>query len=154
VLFTDIVGSTERASALGDRHWNDLLSVHYREVRAVIERHGGREVATAGDGFLVTFDGPERAVRAAMAAVDCVRPIGLHIRAGLHTGEVIWSGDDVSGVAVHLGARVAALAAPDEVLVTRTVKDLALGSTLQFEDAGEHELKGVPERWQLYRVVR
>ena len=119
----------------------------------MVDRFGGREVDTAGDGFLVTFDGPERAVRAALAAVDVVQGVGVHIRAGLHTGEVIWSGDAVSGVAVHIGARVAALAGRDEVLVTRTVKDLALGSPLEFEDAGEHELKGVPERWRVYRVV-
>jgi class 3 adenylate cyclase/pimeloyl-ACP methyl ester carboxylesterase len=154
VLFTDIVGSTERANELGDRHWRDLLDAHNRAIRSVIQRHGGHEVDTAGDGFFVTFDGPERAVHAALAAVDVVREIGLHIRAGLHTGEVIRSGEDVSGVAVHIGARVAALAAADEVLVTRTVKDLALGSTLEFEDSGEHELKGVPEPWQLFRVVR
>jgi class 3 adenylate cyclase/pimeloyl-ACP methyl ester carboxylesterase len=154
VLFTDIVGSTERASGLGDRGWRDLLDTHHHEIRSVIEHYGGREVDTAGAGFFVTFDGPERAVRAALAAVDAVRRVGLHIRAGLHTGEVIWSGDNVSGVAVHIGARVAALAGGDEVLVTRTVKDLALGSTLEFEDAGEHELKGVPERWRLFRVVQ
>jgi class 3 adenylate cyclase/pimeloyl-ACP methyl ester carboxylesterase len=153
VLFTDIVGSTARASELGDRQWRDLLDAHHREIRAVIDRHGGREVDTAGDGFLVTFDGPERAVRAALAAVEAVRRVGVHIRAGLHTGEVIRSGDDISGVAVHIGARVAALAGDDEVLVTRTVKDLALGSALEFVDAGDHELKGVPESWQLFRVV-
>jgi class 3 adenylate cyclase len=154
VLFTDIVGSTTRASELGDQGWNDLLAAHHRAVRAAVERHGGREIDTAGDGFFVTFDGPERAVRAALAAVDAVRGIGLHIRAGLHTGEVIWSGDDVSGVAVHIGARVSALAGSDEVLVTRTVKDLVLGSTLEFEDAAEHVLKGVPDPWQVFRVVR
>ena len=153
VLFTDIVGSTERASELGDRRWGDLLQAHRREVRSVIERYGGREIDTAGDGFLVTFDGPERAVRAALAAVDAVQPIGVHIRAGLHTGEVVRAGDGVAGLAVHIGARVAALAGPDEVLVTRTVKDLALGSSLQFADAGEHALKGVPDAWQLYRAL-
>jgi class 3 adenylate cyclase/pimeloyl-ACP methyl ester carboxylesterase len=153
VLFTDVVGSTTRASELGDRQWHDLLDAHHREVRSVIDRYAGREVDTAGDGFLVTFDGPERAVGAGLAAVDAVQRIGLHLRAGLHTGEVIRSGAEVSGVAVHIGARVAALAGTDEVLVTRTVKDLALGSTLEFEDAGEHALKGVPEPWQLFRVV-
>jgi class 3 adenylate cyclase len=153
VLFTDIVGSTTRASELGDRQWHDLLDAHHREVRSVIDRYSGREVDTAGDGFLVTFDGPERAVSAGLAAVEAVQRIGLHLRAGLHTGEVIRSGADVSGVAVHIGARVAALAGTDEVLVTRTVKDLALGSTLEFEDAGEHALKGVPEPWQLFRVL-
>ncbi|MFI5046325.1 MAG: adenylate/guanylate cyclase domain-containing protein [Acidimicrobiia bacterium] len=154
VLFTDIVGSTERASTLGDQAWGDVLDAHHREIRAVIDRFDGREIDTAGDGFLVTFDGPERAVRAAIAAVDAVQAVGVHIRAGLHTGEVVSSGGDVAGLAVHIGARVGALAAADEVLVTRTVKDLALGSTLVFEDAGEHELKGVPDHWQLYRVVR
>lgn len=153
VLFTDIVGSTEEAARLGDRRWNDLLDAHHRAIRAVIERHGGIEIDTAGDGFLVTFDGPERAIRAALEARDAVHSVGLRIRAGLHTGEVIRAEHDISGLAVHLGARVAASAGPDEVVVTRTVKDLALGSSLVFEDAGVHRLKGVPEEWQLYRVV-
>jgi class 3 adenylate cyclase len=153
VLFTDIVGSTEEAARLGDRRWNDVLDAHHRAVRAVIDRYGGDEVDTAGDGFFVTFDGPERAVRAALAAREAVHAVGVRIRAGLHTGEVIRSEGDLSGLAVHIGARVSALAAADEVLVTRTVKDLALGSTLAFEDAGVHRLKGVPEEWQLYRVV-
>ncbi len=153
VLFTDIVGSTQEAARLGDRRWNDVLDAHHRAVRAVIDRYGGVEVDTAGDGFLVTFGGPERAVRAALATRDAVRAAGVHIRAGLHTGELIRSADDVSGLAVHIAARVVALAGTDEVLVTRTVKDLALGSTLVFDDAGVHRLKGVPEEWQLFRVL-
>ena len=153
VLFTDIVGSTERASTLGDAAWRVLLERHHRTVRAMIGRYRGREINTAGDGFLATFDGPARGVRCAQAIAEAVRPLGLEIRAGLHTGEIDVAGDDVQGIAVHIGARVGALAGSSEVLVSQTVKDLVAGSGLVFEDAGEHELKGVPDRWHLYRVV-
>jgi class 3 adenylate cyclase len=153
VLFTDIVGSTERAAALGDGAWRDLLSAHHAKVRAELERYRGREIDTAGDGFLATFDGPARAVRCACAISDAVRDLGIQIRAGVHTGEVEVDGDAVRGIAVHIGARVAALADPSDVLVSSTVKDLVAGSGLGFEDAGEHELKGIPDRWCLYRVV-
>jgi class 3 adenylate cyclase len=153
VLFTDIVDSTERTVEIGDRAWKDLLSAHHAKARAELARYRGREVDTAGDGFLATFDGPARAVRCAKAIADSVRDLGIQIRAGVHTGEVEVDGDAVRGIAVHIGARVAALAGPSEVMVSSTVKDLVAGSGLAFEDAGEHELKGVPERWRLYRVV-
>jgi len=153
VLFTDIVGSTERASAMGDRAYHELLERHHATVRAMLGRYRGREVDTAGDGFFATFDGPARAIRCASSISEAVRPLGLEIRAGLHTGEVEHVGEDVRGIAVHIGARVGALAGPSEVLVSQTVKDLVAGSGLAFEDAGEHELKGVPDRWRLYRVV-
>jgi len=153
VLFTDIVGSTERAVEIGDRAWKDLLAAHHASARAELGRYRGREIDTAGDGFLATFDGPARAVRCAQAIADSVRNLGIQIRAGVHTGEVEVHGDAVRGIAVHIGARVGALAGPSEVLVSQTVKDLVAGSGLAFEDAGEHELKGVPDRWHLYRVV-
>ena len=152
VLFTDIVGSTERASELGDEGWRRLLGRHHEAVRRVLEQYRGREVGTAGDGFLATFDGPARAVRAAVDAREAVRPLGLEIRAGVHTGEVEVVGGDVAGIAVHTGARVAALAAPSEVLVSSTVKDLVAGSGIEFDERGEHELKGVPGTWRLYAV--
>jgi class 3 adenylate cyclase len=153
VLFTDIVGSTERAAALGDREWGVLQNSHHARIRSYLGRFRGREVNTAGDGFLATFDGPIRAVRCAMSAVAAVRELGIEIRAGLHTGEVELDGRDVRGIAVHIGARVASLAGPSEVLVSSTVKDLVAGAALEFEDRGEHELKGVPGLWRLYRVV-
>ncbi|MCI0633429.1 MAG: adenylate/guanylate cyclase domain-containing protein [Actinobacteria bacterium] len=153
VLVTDIVGSTRRASELGDRGWKDLLQVHHAEVRRQLGRHHGKEIDTAGDGFLATFDGPARGIRCARAIVEAVHDLGLEVRAGLHTGEVEINGDAVRGIAVHIGARVASMAEPSEVLVSSTVKDLVAGSGLVFEDAGEHELKGVPDRWRLYRVV-
>jgi class 3 adenylate cyclase len=153
VLFTDIVGSTERAREVGDRRWRELLERHHALVRHQLERYQGREVDTAGDGFLATFDGPARAIRCASAAVNGVRSLGLEIRAGVHTGECELLGDKVAGVAVHTGARVASVAAPSEVLVSQTVKDLVAGSGLEFEDRGAHELKGVPGEWRLY-VVR
>ena len=153
VLFTDIVGSTERATELGDRAWKDLLSAHHARARAELERYRGREIDTAGDGFLATFDGPARAVRCARAITDAMRELGIEVRAGVHTGEVEVDGDSVRGIAVHIGARVCATAGPSQVLVSSTVKDLVAGSGLTFEDAGEHELKGVPDRWRLYRVV-
>jgi class 3 adenylate cyclase len=150
VLFTDIVGSTERAAAMGDRAWADLLAAHNVVVRDQLARFGGREVDTAGDGFLATFDGPARAVRCALACVDAVRPLGLEIRAGVHTGEVERAGAGVRGLAVHIGARVGSLAGAGQVLVSRTVKDLAVGSGLVFSDYGTHVLKGVPDEWQIY----
>jgi class 3 adenylate cyclase len=153
VLFTDIVGSTERAAILGDREWRQLLELHHDVVRRELERWRGREVDTAGDGFLATFDGPARAVRAAGAIQDALRPLGVEIRAGLHTGEVELVADRVAGIAVHTGARVAALAYAGEILVSSTVKDLVAGSGIEFEERGEHELKGVPGTWRLYAVT-
>jgi class 3 adenylate cyclase len=153
VLFTDIVGSTERASALGDHEWKLLLERHDAILRREIEMLDGREIDTAGDGFFATFDGPARAVRCALAIGGAVRTLGLEIRAGCHTGEVELRGDDVAGIAVHIGARISALAGPSQVLVSSTVKELVAGSGLAFQDAGEHELKGVPDRWHLFRVA-
>jgi class 3 adenylate cyclase len=152
VLFTDIVGSTELAADLGDRRWRDLLERHNATVRRELQRFRGRELSTAGDGFLATFDGPARAVVCAMAIRDGARSLGLQIRFGLHTGELELAGSDVRGIAVHTGARVAGLAGPGEVLTSSTVKDLVAGSGLQFEDRGSHELKGVPGEWRLYAV--
>jgi class 3 adenylate cyclase len=153
VLFTDIVGSTTRAKELGDLAWKDLIERHHSVVRAMLRRYRGSEVNTMGDGFFATFDGPARGVRCALAIVDAVRPLGLEVRAGLHTGEVEMMNDTVGGIAVHIGARVGALAGTGEILVSNTVKDLVVGSGLTFEYAGEHELKGVPDRWHVYRVV-
>jgi len=153
VLFTDIVGSTEHAAALGDRRWRDLLEAHDGAVRREVARFRGREVNTTGDGFLLTFDGPARAIQCARAIRDAARSLGLSIRAGLHTGECEIIGDGVGGIAVHIGARVAAQAEPDEVLVSSTVKDLVAGSGLRFEGRGFHTLKGVPDEWRLFRVV-
>ena len=153
VLFTDIVGSTERAIQLGDREWRDLLESHHLLVRRELERWRGTEVATAGDGFFATFDGPARAIHCACAIRDSVRSLGLEIRAGLHTGECEIHGTTVAGVAVHIGARVSGLAGLGEVLVSSTVRDLVAGSGIEFEARGEHELKGVPEQWRLYSVV-
>jgi class 3 adenylate cyclase len=152
VLFTDIVGSTARAGDLGDRRWRDLLDEHHARVRRQLEHFRGREVDTAGDGFFATFDGPARAVRAACAMRDSVRELGIEIRVGLHTGECELIQDKVGGVAVHTGSRVASAAAPGEVLVSSTVRDLVSGSGIEFEDRGEHELKGVGS-WRLYSVV-
>jgi class 3 adenylate cyclase len=153
ILFTDIVGSTRLAVEHGDRAWRDLLERHHALVRGELARFRGREVDTAGDGFLAVFDGPGRAVRCASAAVCGVRSLGIEIRAGLHTGEVEVAGDAVRGIAVHIGARVSALAGPSEVLVSSTVRDLVAGSGLQFEDRGSHELKGVPDQWRILAVV-
>jgi class 3 adenylate cyclase len=152
VLFTDIVGSTERAVALGDHAWRALLDDHDHLVRDRINRFRGRCVKTTGDGVLATFDGPGRAIRCAKAIRDDVHSIGIGIRAGLHSGEVELRGDDVGGIAVHIGARVAALAQPGQVLVSSTVKDLVAGSGLSFSEAGEHTLKGVPGTWRLFAV--
>ena len=153
VLFTDIVGSTEQLSRLGDAQWRLTLAGHDERARAEIERHHGRFVTSTGDGLLATFDGPARAVRCAQAIGAAVADLAIQIRAGVHTGEVELEGDDVRGITVHIGARVAALGGPSEVLVSQTVKDLVAGSGLTFQEAGEHELKGVPDRWHLYRVV-
>jgi class 3 adenylate cyclase len=153
VLFTDVVGSTEKAAAIGDGAWKILVERHHATVRAMIGRYRGNEVDTAGDGFFATFDGPARAVRCAQAIVKAVQPIGLEVRAGVHTGEVEVMDDKVGGIAVNIGARLAGRAGPTEVLVSQTVRDLTAGSGLVFEDAGEHELKGVPDPWHLYRVV-
>ena len=150
VLFTDIVGSTERAAVMGDRPWRELLAHHHRVVREVLDRCRGREIGTAGDGFLATFDGPARAIRCGREIGVRVRDLGLEIRAGVHTGEIELIGDDIGGIAVHIGARVAALAGPGEILVSRTVVDLVAGSGLVFEDRGEFELKGVPASWRLF----
>jgi class 3 adenylate cyclase/pimeloyl-ACP methyl ester carboxylesterase len=154
VLFTDIVNSTVRAIELGDRAWRDLLAAHHAEIRRLLAQFGGVEVNTTGDGFLATFDGPARAVRCAVAITEAVRALGIEVRAGLHTGEIERTSDDVSGVAVHVGARVSALAEPSQVLVTSTVKDLVLGSGLEFDARGAHSLKGVPGDWTHYAVLR
>jgi class 3 adenylate cyclase/pimeloyl-ACP methyl ester carboxylesterase len=153
VMFTDIVGSTAKAAELGDRGWGSLVDRHHGAVRALLGRFRGTEVVTAGDGFFATFDGPARGVRCAQAIGDAVRDFGLEVRAGVHTGEVETIAGKVGGIAVSVGARIAALADPSEVLVSQTVRDLVSGSGLTFEDAGEHELKGVPDRWHLYRLV-
>jgi class 3 adenylate cyclase len=152
VLFTDIVGSTQKAVELGDRRWRQLLAGHDAAVRRQLERFRGHEVDTAGDSFFATFDGPARAVRCATAIRDGVGALGLEIRAGVHTGECELDGDKVRGIAVHTGARVVALAQPGEVLVSATVRDLVSGSGIEFEDRGEHTLKGVGER-RIYAVV-
>ncbi len=154
VLFTDIVGSTERAAALGDRTWRDLLQGYYALARREVARFRGREVDTAGDGFFATFDGPARGIRCAAAIAEGVRPLGIEVRAGLHTGECEVIGDKVGGITVHIGARVAGLAKPGEVLVSNTVKDLVAGSGLAFEERGAHTLKGVPGEWRLYALAR
>jgi class 3 adenylate cyclase len=153
VLFTDIVGSTERAEREGDRRWSELLSAHHKVVRSELQHFRGQEIDTAGDGFLSTFDGPARAIRCALAIRDRVAGLGLQIRAGLHTGEVELSESGPRGLAVHIGARIGAIAGPDEVLVSGTVKDLVGGSGIDFVDRGEHQLKGVPGIWKLYRAV-
>jgi class 3 adenylate cyclase len=152
VLFTDIVDATSRAAALGDRGWKELLADHHARVRRELALHRGTEVDTAGDSFFATFDGPARAIRCARGIVDAVRELGLEVRAGLHTGECELHEKGVTGIAVHIGARVAALAHPGEVLVSSTVKDLVAGSGIGFADRGSHELKGVPGEWRLYRV--
>jgi class 3 adenylate cyclase len=152
VLFTDIVGSTELAADLGDRRWRELLDRHNSLVRDALGRFRGRELGTAGDGFLATFDGPARAIACAASIRDQVRRLGLEIRAGLHTGELELDGSEIRGIAVHTGARVAAKAGPGEVLTSSTVRDLVVGSGLEFEDRGAHELKGVPGEWRLFAV--
>ena len=153
VLFTDLVGSTALAAELGDADWRRLLGEHDREVRAALERFRGHEVKTTGDGFLATFDGPARAVRCAFAIRDAVAAHGLTIRAGLHTGEIELVGSDVAGIAVHIAARICALAGSGEVLVSSTVKDLAAGAGLAFETRGAHALKGVPGEWAIFEAA-
>jgi class 3 adenylate cyclase len=153
VLFTDIVDSTAMAVASGDAAWKVLAERHHGIVRSLLARYRGVEVDTAGDGFFATFDGPARAVRCARGIVQTVRPLGIEVRAGVHTGEVESINGKAGGVAVVIGARVGAIASASEIWASSTVKDLTAGSGLMFEDAGEHELKGVPDPWHLYRVV-
>ena len=153
VLFTDIVDSTRRAAEMGDRDWHALLDAHDAVVRSQLARFRGREVNTSGDGFLAMFDGPQRAIRCAMAIRDAVQALGIEVRAGLHTGECEVRGDDIGGIAVHIGARVSALAGPNDVLVSSTLRDLVIGSGLEFDDRGIHELKGVPGEWHLFAVA-
>jgi class 3 adenylate cyclase len=150
VLFTDVVGSTERAAELGDARWAQLLAAHHDLVRGELQRFGGNEVDTAGDGFFAAFDGPARAVRCALSIAARVRDLGIEIRAGVHTGECELVNGKIGGIAVHIGARVAAAAGAGEVLVSSTVKDLVAGSGLRFDGRGAHHLKGVPGEWQLY----
>jgi class 3 adenylate cyclase len=153
VLFVDIVASTERAAALGDQRWSELLSAHRQVVRSELHHFRGQEIDTAGDGFLATFDGPARAIRCAFAIRERLGALGLQIRAGLHTGEVELSDEGPRGLAVHIGARIGAAAGPGEVLISRTVADLVVGSGIKLEDRDEHQLKGVPGDWRLYRAV-
>lgn len=153
VMFTDIVDSSAMAAQMGDRTWRNVVERHHSIVRNLLARYRGDEVDTAGDGFFARFDGPARAVRCAEAIVNDVRELGLEIRAGIHTGEVETIDGKVGGIAVNIGARVAAEAGPSQVLVSQTVKDLVTGSGLRFEDAGEHDLKGIPGSWRVFRVV-
>jgi class 3 adenylate cyclase len=153
VLFTDIVDSTRRASEMGDRDWHALLDAHDAVVRSQLARFRGREVNTSGDGFLAMFDGPQRAIRCAMAIRDAVQALGIEVRAGLHTGECEVRGDDIGGIGVHIGARVSALAGSNDVLVSSTLRDLVIGSGLEFEARGSHQLKGVPGEWHLFAVA-
>jgi class 3 adenylate cyclase len=153
VLFTDIVDSTRRAAEMGDRDWHALLDAHDAIVRSQLARFRGREVNTSGDGFLAMFDGPQRAIRCAMAIRDAVQSLGIEVRAGLHTGECEVRGDDIGGIGVHIGARVSAMAGPNDVLVSSTLRDLVIGSGLEFEDRGAHQLKGVPGEWNLFAVA-
>ena len=153
VLFTDIVDSTKTAAELGDHRWREVLEAHGEATRRAIASHGGREVKSTGDGFLAIFDGPARGIRSAQAAVAAARPLGTpESGAGLHTGECEVMGDDIGGMAVHIAARVSALAQADEVLVSRTVRDLVAGSGIEFEDRGRHVLKGVPDEWEILAV--
>jgi class 3 adenylate cyclase len=154
VMFTDIVDSTLRASAMGDRAWRDLLDAQNDVLRHELARFRGHEIKTLGDGILATFDGPARAIRCALAITEAVRPLGIEVRVGLHTGEVEIVGDDVAGIAVHTAARVGAKAGASEVLVSGTVKDLVAGSGIGFADRGEHVLKGIPDQWRLFAVER
>jgi class 3 adenylate cyclase/pimeloyl-ACP methyl ester carboxylesterase len=153
VLFTDIVDSTQRAAKMGDRDWRALLDAHDAVVRSQLARFRGREVNTSGDGFLAMFDGPQRAIRCAMSIRDAVETLGIEVRAGLHTGECEVRGEDIGGIAVHIGARVSALAGPNDVLVSSTLRDLVIGSGLEFEERGSHKLKGVPGEWHLFAVA-
>lgn len=152
VLFTDIVGSSERLATLGDRGWREVLNRHHELVRRSLLRHRGVEVDTAGDGFFASFDGPARAIRCACAITESVRELGIDVRAGLHTGECELVDGKIAGIAVHTGARIASQAQPAEVLVSSTVKDLVAGSGIVFKDRGSVDLKGIPGRWQLFAV--
>jgi class 3 adenylate cyclase len=154
IVFTDIVGSTERAAALGDDRWHALLDNHDNVVRHELERFRGREVNTVGDGFVAIFTSPSVAIDCADAIVDAVRPLGIEVRVGIHAGEVEVRGDDIAGMAVHIGARVSALAGPSEVLVSSTVRDIVTGSRRWFTELGEYDLKGVPGRWRVHALVR
>jgi class 3 adenylate cyclase len=154
MLFTDIVGSTQRAASLGDERWRSLLDAHDRTVRDQLRRHRGKEIETSGDGFFASFDGPARAIRCAQSIVEAIGTLGIQLRAGLHTGECEVRGEHLGGLAVHIAARVGALAGPGEVLVSGTVKDLVVGSGIEFTTRGEHELKGVPGTWKLFAVRR
>jgi class 3 adenylate cyclase len=153
ILFTDIVGSTEQAASLGDERWLTLLDIHDRAIREQIRRFRGREIKGTGDGFLISFDGPARAIRCAVSIGEAVKAIGIEVRIGLHTGECELRGDDIGGLAVHIAARVNALAGPGEVLVTSTIKDLVVGSGITFTETGEHTLRGVPGTWKLFAVT-
>jgi class 3 adenylate cyclase len=152
VLVTDIVGSTERAASLGDQQWHRLLDAHDAAIRKVLHDHRGREIKTTGDGFMTCFDGPGRAVRCAQAVTAKARQLGIEIRAGLHTGECEVRGDDIAGLAVHIAARIGALAGPGEVLVSSTVRDLVMGSGITMQERGHFDLKGVPDAWRLFIV--
>jgi class 3 adenylate cyclase len=152
VLFTDIVGSTTQAASFGDERWHSTLDAHDRAVREQLRRFRGNEINTTGDGFIASFDGPARAIRCGQAIREATHDLGIDVRVGLHTGECEVRGDDLGGIAVHIAARVAGLACPGEVLVSRTVKDLVAGSGITFEDRGDHNLKGVPDTWRLYAV--
>jgi class 3 adenylate cyclase len=153
VLFTDIVGSSQTAARIGDRAWREVVERHHHTVRTLLARYRGKEIDTAGDGFFASFEGPARAVRCGQAIVQASKTQGLEIRAGVHTGEVQTIGGKIGGIAVNIGARVGSVAAPSQVLVSQTVKDLTAGSGLVFEDAGEHELKGIPDRWRLFEAI-
>jgi class 3 adenylate cyclase len=153
VLFTDVVGSTKHMSSVGDRRWKELAERHHAVIRDALGRWQGVEVDTAGDGFYATFDGPARGIRCALEIVERVRDLGVEVRSGLHTGECRLIDGKIGGVAVSIGARIAATADGSEVRVSQTVKDLVAGSGFVFDHAGEHSLKGVPDRWHLYRVV-
>jgi class 3 adenylate cyclase len=153
VVFTDIVDSTRHAEKRGDRGWRDVLEAHDRTVRRELSRFRGKEVKSLGDGFLATFDGPARAIHCASAIRDQLRGLEVPVRIGVHTGEVELTDDDVRGIAVHIASRVAHIGGPDDVLVSRTVKDLVAGSGIRFEDFGTHALKGIPEAWQVFRAI-
>ncbi len=153
VMFTDIVDSTKTAAEMGDQRWRKLLEAHADATRGELERFGGREIKSTGDGFLATFDGPARGIRCAQAVAESARPLGIKIRAGLHTGECEVLGEDIGGIAVHIAARVSGLAGADEVLVSRTVRDLVAGSGIEFDDRGRHELKGVPGEWEILAAL-
>jgi class 3 adenylate cyclase len=153
VLFSDIVGSTERAAALGDSRWRSTLDAHDTAVRAQLRIFRGREIKTTGDGFLASFDGPARAIRCAQAINEVMKPIGVDLRMGLHTGECEVRGDDLAGLAVHIAARIGTLATSHEILVSSTLKDLVIGSPIEFTERGKHDLKGVPGSWNLFAVA-